>query len=108
MEFFAYHGYFAEEQKMGNRYSLDITVHTDFEKAAQEDRLSDTVNYVDLYQVAVKVMQEPARLLEHIAYRLIEEIKKLHPEIGRVEVSVSKFNPPIGGVCERSRITMAG
>lgn len=29
LEFFAYHGFYDEEQKVGNKYSLDITIHTD-------------------------------------------------------------------------------
>lgn len=108
LEFFAYHGYYDEEQKVGNKYSLDITIYTDFSKAAQNDRLKGTVNYEELYQIAVQVMNERARLLEHIAWRLIEKVREQYPDVQKVHVSVSKFNPPIGGVCHRSRITMDG
>lgn len=108
LEFFAYHGYYDEEQKVGNKYSLDITIHTDFSKAAQNDRLRGTVNYEELYQIAVEVMNERSRLLEHIAWRLIEKVRVQYPDVQKVHVSVSKFNPPIGGVCQRSRITMDG
>jgi 7,8-dihydroneopterin aldolase/epimerase/oxygenase len=108
LEFFAYHGYYDEEQKVGNKYSLDITIHTDFEKAAQNDRLRGTVNYEELYGIAVEVMHERSRLLEHIAYRLIEKIREKYPDVEKVHVAVSKFNPPIGGVCHRSKITLEG
>ncbi len=108
LEFFAYHGYYDEEQKVGNKYSLDITIHTDFEKAAQYDRLRGTVNYEELYGIAVEVMHERSRLLEHIAYRLIEKVREKYPDVEKVHVAVSKFNPPIGGVCHRSKITLEG
>lgn len=108
MEFFAYHGYYDEEQKIGNKYSLDITIHTDFESAAVNDRLSGTVNYEELYKIASETMKEPARLLEHIGYLLIEKIREKYPTVEKVHVAVSKFNPPVGGVCHRSKITMEG
>jgi dihydroneopterin aldolase len=108
LEFFAYHGFYEEEQKMGNKYALDITIDTDFVQAAQQDRLSLTVNYTTLYQIAHRVMQEPSRLLEHIGFRVIEQIRTHYPDVSKVTVKVSKFNPPIGGVCTRAVITMEG
>lgn len=106
LEFFAYHGFYDEEQKIGNKYAVDIIVYADFSEAARRDRLSATVNYEELYQITAAVMQRPARLLEHIAHNLITDIKKRYPVVDSVEVSVSKFNPPIGGVCHRARITL--
>ncbi len=106
LEFFAYHGFYDEEQKIGNKYAVDIIVYADFSEAARRDRLSATVNYEDLYTITAAVMKRPARLLEHIAHRLIAEIKQQYPAVETVEVSVSKFNPPIGGVCHRARITL--
>lgn len=108
LEFFAYHGFYDEEQKIGNKYSVDIVVTADFSEAARRDKLSATVNYEELYRITTSVMQRPARLLEHIAHSIIEEIRGTYPTVGEVEVSVSKFNPPVGGVCHRARITMKG
>ena len=106
LEFFSYHGFYDEEQKIGNKYSVDIVVTADFSEAARRDRLSATVNYEDLYRITAHVMQQSARLLEHIAHRIIQEIRTKYPDLQSVEVSVSKFNPPIGGVCHRAKITL--
>ncbi len=108
LEFFSYHGYYDEEQKIGNKYSVDIVVTANFDEAAQRDRLSATVNYEHLYQITKDVMQQSARLLEHVAYGIIQGIRQQYPNLEAVEVSVSKFNPPIGGVCHRARITLRG
>ncbi|WAC12143.1 dihydroneopterin aldolase [Dyadobacter pollutisoli] len=108
LEFFAYHGYYPEEQRIGNKYALDITITTDFFKAAQYDKLSETVNYETIYQIASKVMQEPAKLLEHIGFTVIEKIREYYPSVANITVRVSKFNPPVGGVCTRAVITMEG
>jgi dihydroneopterin aldolase len=108
LEFFAYHGYYPEEQRIGNKYALDITITTDFFKAAQFDKLSETVNYETIYQIASKVMQEPAKLLEHIGFTVIEKIREHYPSVANITVRVSKFNPPVGGVCRGALITLAG
>jgi dihydroneopterin aldolase len=106
MEFFAYHGFYEEEQKIGNRYSLDIVVSSDFEKAAVNDDLTGTINYEILYRIVKEEMAKPTKLLEHLAQRIIDQTYTYYPAIEWVEVSVSKFNPPIGGVCARSKIIL--
>ena len=108
IEFFAYHGVYAEEQRIGNRYQIDISVTTDFSDAAENDKLSDTVNYGDLYEIISGVMKIKAKLLEHIAQLIISSVRQRYPNVEAVEVSVSKFNPPIGGVCTRAKVTLKG
>jgi dihydroneopterin aldolase len=108
LEFFSYHGFYAEEQKIGNRYSVDVTITVDFEQAAKDDRLSETVNYEKVYATVAEVMQQSHKLLEHIAYHIIERIRVRYPQVETVEVGVSKFNPPVGGVAARARVTMRG
>lgn len=108
MEFFAYHGFYDEEQKVGNKYAVDLEVSTDFSAAAREDSVEGTVNYETLYQLIKEEMAVSARLLEHLAYRINERILQKLPQVEAVTVSISKFNPPIGGVCQRSRVTLEG
>lgn len=108
IEFFAYHGVSDEEQKIGNKFSIDVTIATDFTEAARHDRLKDTVNYETVYKIVARVMQTPSRLLEHIAYKIIQELRETYPYVESIEVEVSKFNPPVGGVCARSKIKMKG
>jgi dihydroneopterin aldolase len=104
MEFFAYHGYYDEEQKIGNKYSIDLTIETDLSNAAESDRLKDTINYEELYRLVLEVMQTKHRLLEHVAHDIIEKIKVTFNSVQKVTVGVSKFNPPIGGICERAKV----
>jgi len=107
LEFFAYHGYYDEEQKVGNKYSVDVTVHTDFDKAAEHDKLSETVNYENLYKIVSFEMNERSRLLENIAKRIIGSIFDTFPMVDIIDVSISKFNPPIGGVCRSARVSLS-
>ena len=106
LEFFAYHGYYQEEQKVGNKYAVDIKVGADFHRAAQDDSLAETVNYELLYKVIEAQMKIRSRLLENIGERIVNVVFDTFEQIQKVEISVSKFNPPIGGVCNRAKITL--
>jgi dihydroneopterin aldolase len=106
LEFFAYHGYYDEEQKVGNKYSVDVIVKADLNTAAVADTLSETVNYESLYNIVKENMQIRARLLEHIGYEIIQSIFQQFDQVQWVEVSIAKFNPPIGGVCREARVTL--
>jgi dihydroneopterin aldolase len=106
MEFFAFHGYYDEEQKIGNKYGVDLYIRTDLHAAGASDRLHETVNYEVLYRVVAEEMLAPARLLEHLGHRVLDRILIEFPHVRSVKVSVSKFNPPLGGICHRARVTL--
>jgi 7,8-dihydroneopterin aldolase/epimerase/oxygenase len=108
MEFFAYHGLYDEEQKIGNKYAIDVIIKADLTHAAETDRLKYTINYESLYKIVAAVMQQKHRLLEHVAHQIIVQSKAQFADIQHITVSVSKFNPPVGGVCERSRVMIEG
>lgn len=106
IEFFAYHGFFDEEQKMGNRYSVDVTVSTDFLQAAQHDKLANTINYGSIYAIIKAEMAIPARLLENLAFRMVNKIFHTYNEAREIEIAIRKHNPPLGGVCAASKIVL--
>lgn len=106
LEFFAYHGYYDEEQKIGNKYSVDISVYADLDEAAREDQLNETIDYEKLYKIITNEINRPSRLLEHIGKRIMDAVMEKFPMVKAVEVSVSKYNPPIGGVCHRAVVSL--
>ncbi|WP_303310491.1 dihydroneopterin aldolase [Hymenobacter sp. BT730] len=106
MEFFAFHGYYDEEQKIGNKYGVDLYIRTDLYAAGASDSLQETVNYEVLYRMVREEMQAPARLLEHLGHRVIDRVLEEFPHVLSVKVKVAKFNPPLGGICRRAQITL--
>ena len=106
MEFFAFHGYYDEEQKIGNKYGVDLYIKTNLLAAGETDKLPLTVNYEVLYRLVAEEMRAPARLLEHVAHRVLDRIMAELPHVRKVSISVSKFNPPLGGICQRARVTL--
>lgn len=106
IEFFGYHGFYDEEQKIGNKYSIDISVRAPFEEAAVHDQLSETINYEKLYKIIKQEVKKPSKLLENIAKRIIDRTFATFENVEVIEVSISKFNPPVGGVCNRAKVTL--
>lgn len=108
LQFFGYHGQQDEEQSIGNRFSVDVEIKTDIRKAAKSDNLKDTINYADVYVAVRETMNQKHRLLEHVAYNIIQALRSKFPEVKKIKVSVTKFNPPIGGICKKAKIELEG
>ena len=108
MEFYARHGYYEEERVIGNKYSVDVTLDVDFSEAASDDKLEGTVNYEKVYEIVQNVMSIDANLLEHLAGKMIKALRENFSEVKKVYVKISKYNPPIKGLCHRATIELEG
>lgn len=97
---FSFHGCLEEEAKIGSNYRVDLTIKTNLEPSAKTDELTDTVDYVDLNRIVVEEMAIRAKLLEHVAKRIIDRVLKELKMVTKIEVEVTKLNPPIGGDVE--------
>lgn len=97
---FSYHGCLVEESKIGSDYRVDLEIKTDLRKSMETDELCDTIDYVYLNKVVTEEMAVRAKLLEHVAYRIVKRIFDELPAVARILVAVSKLNPPIGGDVE--------
>jgi len=97
IEFYAYHGHMAEERKIGGRYVTSVELDTAFEDAFISDKLKDTFNYQQAYEIVKREMEIPSSLLEHLVNRIAESLLNASHLIWSVKVKVSKMNPPLGG-----------
>ena len=97
MEFYAFHGHFREEQIVGNKFIVDLTIETDMHIPSKSDNLRDAVNYQKAYEIVKFEMGKKSHLLEHIGGRILDAIYTEMGGITKVTVKVSKLNPPMGG-----------
>ena len=104
--FKAYHGYYDEERQKGNRFEVNISVKTDFIEASHHDDLDGTVDYEQLYAIVKDEMDKPSKLLEHVVNRIITRVLDEIVAVKQVKVSLSKYDPPIGGQCRAATITV--
>ncbi len=108
MEFYAFHGCFDEEQRIGTHFSVDISFETSSVLAEKTDKVEDTVDYSKVYQVIKQEMNKPSHLLEHVARRIINAIKQGFPAIEKISVEVKKLNPPVGGKMDYVSVKLQG
>jgi len=106
MEFYSYHGHFAEEQVVGNRFIVDLALITNCTKAVKSDDLTDALNYQSVYLVVKEEMQIKSHLLEHVAGRILSRLYKEYNTIEKAKVKISKMNPPMGGQIEKVSVTI--
>lgn len=94
---YAYHGCLVEEGKIGSDYRVDLTIKADLSKSAISDNLTDTVDYVHLNRIVKEEMAIRSKLLEEVSNRVLLRVLREIPLVKKVDVAVSKLNPPIGG-----------
>lgn len=98
MEFYAYHGVFPEENKLGQTYYIDLEVYLDLQKAGNSDNLEDTINYAEIYDLVKNIVTgQQFQLVEKLAEVIAQQILRLYPQVQKLRVRVTKPNPPIPG-----------
>ncbi|MDQ3190622.1 MAG: dihydroneopterin aldolase [Bacteroidota bacterium] len=106
MEFFAFHGLLDEEQKIGNKFVVEIKIEADFNDAALNDDITGTVDYSKVYELVKKEMAIPSRLIEHVAKRIQNSVLNNITRIKHLEIKVIKLRPPINGIMEKVSVTL--
>ena len=97
MVFFGHHGNWEEEQRLGQRFEVDIEVEYDLERVAETDDLADTVDLGGVYRAVKEVVEgPPLHLVETLAARIARRVIDGFPCDG-VRVKVKKPNVPIPG-----------
>lgn len=106
MHFYAYHGHFKSEQKVGNEFIVNLKMETDCGPASVSDNLDDALNYQTAYETVKQEMNIPSHLLEHVAKRILDSLYENYPSIKKAEVKISKLNPPMGGEIKKVSVTL--
>jgi dihydroneopterin aldolase len=97
MEFRARHGCYELEKVVGNRFSVDAEIRYDAAQAAENDDISQSVNYLTAYHIVRKEMDIPSNIIENAALRIARALKEQLPQITGVRITVAKLAPPLGG-----------
>jgi dihydroneopterin aldolase len=98
MEFYGYHGVFPEENRLGQRFAVDLSVSLDLQTAGETDELEHSVNYGELYNLCKEIVEgTPYKLVEAVAERIAACMLKEFGLIEAVTVKVIKPDPPIPG-----------
>jgi dihydroneopterin aldolase len=103
VRFFAYHGFYPEEQILGTEFIVDVDTELEVFTAG-EDEILNTVNYEKLFQIISAEMKTPRKLLETVAHAILEHIRHEFLAVKNIRVLIRKMHPPLGGDVRNSAI----
>ncbi|XP_073395110.1 uncharacterized protein [Physcomitrium patens] len=90
MLFHGYHGVYEEENKLGQKFLVDVDAWMDLTKAGETDAMEQSVSYADMYkQIKTIVEGPPFKLVEAVASAIARTLLTAHPMISDVRVKVS-------------------
>ncbi len=95
VKFYAFHGFYPEENLIGNHFSVDVEV-TFIPKGDTED-LHQTINYEVINSIISGEMENTQKLLETVVRNMITTIICKFPFLRSTTVSIKKLNPPMKG-----------
>ncbi len=104
VRFFAFHGFYPEEQVLGNHFVVDVEVKFLQQHHFTNDEIAHTVNYEQLYNAVAAQMKHPRKLLETVVQAIIDELKTAYPFVETIRVGLKKLNPPLPGIVDCSFI----
>lgn len=104
---YAYHGCLKEEGLIGGKYTVDVCIEADLNKAERSDRLEHTVDYVTIHEIVKKEMAIRSKLIEHVAKRILTKLEKKFPDATSIEVKLTKLNPPIPGDVDQVSVILS-
>lgn len=96
MRFYAFHGFYEEEQKVGRTFVVDVKldVHSVLDG---KDHIDDTFNYETIYAIVKKEMKQTQKLIETVGYNIKKNLiaASNHPVEGVIRIR--KESPLMGG-----------
>ena len=104
MELYGIHGVPDAERRIKQLYIINVSLNYNFEEAAKNDDLSKTINYVEIYQICKKIMQNEFKLIETIAYTIAHAVKKRFPDAVGIQVSVKKPQVQMKGKLDSAQV----
>lgn len=107
LAFYGYHGVMLEENKLGQRFRIDLELGIDMNEAARTDDVVATIHYGNVYNLVKDAFEERRfKLIEalghHIIVRLFDEFEKLD----WVRIRVRKPEAPLPIVAGEAAIEM--
>lgn len=104
LRFHAYHGVLEQERIVGNDYEVSVRMSYDMRRAIASDDVANALNYAEAYEVIKRVMMQPSRLIERVAWRIAKALLDEFPMARNAEVTLVKLNPPMGADCDGAEV----
>lgn len=101
LQFYGFHGVFPEENKLGQRFHVNLQLHLPLEKAGKSDDVKDSIDYGHVFEVVKEIVEgEPFDLIEALAEKIASDLFHTFELLQACTVTVIKPDPPIPGTYE--------
>lgn len=98
MQFYGYHGLLPEENKLGQRFNVDLELYLDLKKPGHTDNMYDSIDYGHVYQLVQEFVEgQVKKLIEAVAEGIAEKLLAAFDLLAACKVTVTKPDPPIPG-----------
>ncbi len=95
----AHHGVMEHEEKVGQRFVIDLELSVDLGPASRSDKLADTVSYASIVETTTRAFTSCSyRLVEAAAGAIAQAVLAAFPSIVAARVTVHKPHAPIAAV----------
>lgn len=106
LRFHSYHGVLPQENKVGNEFSVTVSVMIPYSAEILGDNLDATISYADIYEIVEQEMATPRKLLETVAARIRNRITHNWEQISGGYITICKSTPPISGITGNAKVTL--
>lgn len=104
---YARHGVLPQERVVGAMFYVTLCADVEVLPCAYVgDELEGTVSYADIIACVQQEMSVPAKLLEHLAYRMGQRILQDFPAVQTLNLRIDKENPPCGVSAESIGVSL--
>lgn len=95
MRFYGYHGVFAEENRLGQQFIVDLELIMDMQQAALTDELQYALDYSELHGFVKGIVEGPPfKLIEVLTSQVASQVLEHYTNVHEVTVRVTKPHPP--------------
>lgn len=106
VKFYAFHGFYPEEQLTGNHFLVDVET-TFVPLEGDTENLAHTVNYEVINTLVTQEMQRTQKLLETVVKNIIATLIDTYPFLQTIVVGIRKLHPPMPGEIGHSFVQLS-
>lgn len=106
--FFAHHGMFDEEKRLGQRFFVDVELGVSHSDAPLSDSIHDTVNYASVYEIVeTSILGSRRNLIETLSQEIARSLLDRFELAHAVTVNIRKPGASVPGVLDFAEVEYA-
>ncbi|RUT32968.1 dihydroneopterin aldolase [Arsenicitalea aurantiaca] len=104
--FYGYHGLMSEENRLGQRFFIDLTCGVDLSAPGRTDLVGETISYAEIYEVVQRAFEKRCKLIEAVGENIADAVFTRFRAIEWIIVRVRKPEAPIAMVMGEAAIEL--